>query len=189
MKLPYLWSCLKQQFQECLDGSYLRRLRLLFSAKPEAIPGSTCIVSVDASIKKNPGGPASVGVVLDMPGTANPHQSIGRCVPANTNNEAEYDAVYEALGQLSSLIMACLRFEKIEIHSDSQLVVKQLSGEYKSSIPRLTKRRDLILEKLEEMREIPGFPTIEIKWYPRNSTLGLKLANDTAQDMIDVPNH
>jgi len=173
-----------------LSWSFLRRLFLRFSVgKPKAVEHEVCIVSCDASIKKNPGGPAAVGIVIDMPGSANPRQAISRFTPANTNNEAEYDAVYESLGQLARLVASCMRFKRIEIHSDSQLVVKQLNGLYKCSIPRLARRKETTLEKLKELTDIPGFPEVEIKWYPRNSTDGLKEANDIAQDMINVPNH
>src|SRR5688500_10951110 len=53
------------------------------------------ICSCDASIKVNPGGPASVGVVFQIPGQKNMELAQGS--PAKSNNQAEYDAIYFAL--------------------------------------------------------------------------------------------
>lgn len=50
-------------------------------------------------------------------------EKIGHC----TNNEAEYQAVLKALSYVESKISS----GKIDFYLDSELVVKQLNGEYK----------------------------------------------------------
>lgn len=54
----------------------------------------------------------------------------------HTSNEAKYLAVLAAVKQLPSVTEVC---------SDSQLVVKQLNGEYKVNKPELLRLRDEIL--------------------------------------------
>jgi hypothetical protein len=53
------------------------------------------IISCDASIKENPGGPAAVGIVIERPGI--PISSFSIFTKAETNNQAEYDAIYTGL--------------------------------------------------------------------------------------------
>ncbi len=67
------------------------------------------VISCDASIKKNPGGPASVGAVVQFPNVgkyANQHRELlqfSRITKATSNNQAEYDAVYFGLVSLFNL--------------------------------------------------------------------------------------
>jgi ribonuclease HI len=138
------------------------------------------IVSCDASIKQNPGGPSSVGVVIQLPGEKSLELAQGS--PATSNNQAEYDAVYFGLTTLMNTRNnpGC----EIEVRSDSQLVIKQLNGEMKCNDEKLQKRRDLILE-LTKSLPVP----VRFVWRPRNSTPQLELANYLAQDLLDVPRH
>lgn len=143
-------------------------------------PPEKVIVSCDASIKKNPGGPAAVGFVIqdrDKPPIRMAHPT-----PATTNNQAEYDAVYQALTTYAGLVNnpGC----EIEVRSDSQLVVKQLNGEMQCNDKKLEKRRDTILELTKEL-PVP----VKFVWRPRNSTPELESANYLAQDLLDVPRH
>jgi ribonuclease HI len=139
------------------------------------------IISCDASIKTNPGGPAAVGVIIRYPDGTKP-TSINRAVPALTNNEAEYDAIYEGLMHIANLVNRP-KFP-ICIRSDSQLVVKQLRGEYKINL-------DVLQRKYDSIHALAGalpVPVI-IEWHPRNSTPDLTEANFIAQDAIGVKRH
>lgn len=144
------------------------------------------IISCDASIKVNPGGPASVGFVIEIPGKyGSPQQPPikgARPTPATTNNQAEYDAVYTGLVTLVNLVNnpGC----PIEIRSDSQLVIRHLNGLAKCKDKKLLKRRDAIIELAKEL----PVPVI-FAWRPRNSTKELELANNLAQDLLGVPRH
>ncbi len=147
------------------------------ASQPEVIT-----ISCDASIKSNPGGPAAIGFVVNIPGKD--PVKVGKSTPSLTNNEAEYDAVYEGL-----LFVANTLFRPkwpILIHSDSQLVVKQLNGQYKISDdkPQLKKKCQLIHELVSTM----GAAAV-IEWKPRNSTPELEEANFLAQDVLGVKRH
>ncbi|MBI4386171.1 MAG: ribonuclease HI family protein [Elusimicrobia bacterium] len=87
-------------------------------------------VFVDGASRGNPG-PSSVGVVIqdDLGRTVREHcRRIGQ----TTNNVAEYAALLDALE-----IGRELGGTEILIHSDSQLLVRQLSGAYRVKNPRL----------------------------------------------------
>lgn len=82
------------------------------------------LVYTDGASRGNPG-PASVGIhVCDF--SENTIFEYGETLGEQTNNFAEYSAVKIALE------MACeQKVEKIKIRSDSELLVKQMKGEYK----------------------------------------------------------
>lgn len=143
-------------------------------------PKDTIVCSCDASITENPGGIASVGFVIRIPNTE--AITLGRITSAKTNNEAEYDAIYETLLYIANLINKPKY--PILIRSDSQLVVKQLSGEYKAENTVLTRKRDSIHELAASL----SMPVL-IEWRFRNSTEDLKTANFKAQDIIGIKRH
>jgi ribonuclease HI len=155
----------------------LESLSILKKQKPTRI-----IISCDASIKKNPGGPASVGVVIQRPGEKN--LELGQLTNATTNNLAEYDAVYFGLTSLVGLNPMKLDYE-IEVRSDSQLTIRQLTGEMKCNDPKLQNKRDLVLDYVQNNLT----NKVHFVWRPRNSTPELTMANYLAQDLIDVPRH
>jgi ribonuclease HI len=138
------------------------------------------IISCDASTKTNPGGPAAVGVFIRFPDGKT--TSFSKGTPANTNNEAEYDAIYEALLSFANLLNRPKH--SIVVRSDSQLVVKQLRGDYKINNEILQRKNDSIHE-LARALPVP----VEIEWHPRNSTPDLTEANFLAQDALGVKRH
>lgn len=164
-------------------------VKCALGGKPKIMAPEVClIISCDASIKKNPGGPASVGICIIEEGRQPTVTS--RLVNATTNNQAEYDAVYEALGQLLRVQSLTTNKAAVQIHSDSQLVVRQILGKWECKDSELARRRDAIIDKMKEIQEdYPNIPPVYIKWLPRNSTEGLKLANNAAQDELNVSNH
>lgn len=138
------------------------------------------ILSCDASTKKNPGGPSSVAFVIREPGKK--PQAIARPSPATSSNQAEYDAIYEALTTYFNLINnpGC----KVEVRSDSKLAVYQLNGDMKCRDKDLERKRDLILELVKAL-PVP----IEFIWLPRNSTTDLATANFKCQALLNVKRH
>ncbi len=82
------------------------------------------IIHVDGASKGNPGAAAIGATIKDEQGQliACISQRIGHA----TNNQAEYRAVIAALEKATSL-----GADDIELYSDSELVVKQLRGEYR----------------------------------------------------------
>ena len=72
----------------------------------------------------------------------------------------------------------------IEVRSDSKLVVGGLNKTMELHEERLKTMRDAIVEYVLQL-PVP----IVFRWFPRNSTPELTLANNTAQDLLQVPNH
>ena len=75
-----------------------------------------------------------------------------------TNNIAEYLAVRAALAKLY-----LFQSEKIVIHSDSQLVIKQLNLEYSVKNPELIRINRRIRQELREFKDV------SFKWVPRTN--------------------
>jgi ribonuclease HI len=142
------------------------------------------IISCDASIKNNPGGPSSVGVVIRFPDEMNQTPlKMSKVVAAKSNNEAEYDAVYEGLVTLFNLINKP-KYPVI-VRSDSKLVVNQLLGEWKINNESLKEKAAHIHEFCKAVQPVP----VIIEWHRRNSTPDLTEANFIAQDKLGVRRH
>ncbi len=82
------------------------------------------MVHTDGGARSNPG-PAGVGAVLQMGEWLREH---ARTIGTATNNIAEYTALLDALDILSE---APEMPEEVVFHLDSELVVKQVRGEYR----------------------------------------------------------
>ncbi len=111
------------------------------------------IIRTDGGAFKNPGPAASAFVVEKNKRTICIHSEY---IGVATNNEAEYKAVIMALKYVKEKFVT----KEISIFSDSQLVVKQLNGEYKVKaagiIPLWSRAKEL-------MSEI----NVSINWVPR----------------------
>jgi ribonuclease HI len=84
---------------------------------------------VDGASFGNPG-PSGAGIVLEMDGTVAVERSED--LGYGTNNQAEYRALLEGLGEALQRGVRDLR-----VVSDSQLLVRQMQGEYKIKAPGL----------------------------------------------------
>lgn len=82
------------------------------------------IINTDGGSRGNPG-PAAIGVVI-KDGVGKVLFKIGKCIGNTTNNQAEYQAVVLAIEKAKEL-----GGTELEFRLDSELVVKQLNGEYK----------------------------------------------------------
>jgi ribonuclease HI len=88
------------------------------------------IINTDGCSKSNPG-PAAIGVTLkDIAGKN--VAIISQAIGVATNNVAEYRAVIAGLEKALKLGAT-----EIEVRSDSELMVRQLSGRYKVKAPGL----------------------------------------------------
>jgi ribonuclease HI len=82
------------------------------------------IIYTDGGSRGNPG-PSAIGVIV---GGKQYAEQIG----IKTNNEAEYEAVIFALKKTKSLLgKKALKETEVELKSDSELLIKQLNGQYK----------------------------------------------------------
>jgi ribonuclease HI len=97
-------------------------------------------IYTDGGSRGNPG-PGAIGVVIKNEDDEIIYEMakyLGRC----TNNEAEYLAVFHALKAATARDI-----KKILLHVDSELIAKQLLGEYKVKNKRLRK----IFLKIKEL--------------------------------------
>lgn len=119
---------------------------------------------IDGAAKGNPG-PAGIGVVVcrGQEVVNNIKNYIGR----TTNNVAEYTALIYALEE------ALLRkAEKLQIYTDSQLLYRQMKGEYK------VKNQNILGLHSQARHLLTGFKEVVINNIPRENNRGAdKLAN------------
>lgn len=88
------------------------------------------IIHVDGGARGNPG-PAGAGVIIrDQDG--NRIHEAGYFLGEQTNNAAEYEALIRAL-QRALLVQP----QALTVYSDSELLVRQITGEYQVRSPRL----------------------------------------------------
>ena len=113
------------------------------------------VVHSDGGARGNPG-PAAIGVVIERE-TGELVQEIAKYIGESTNNIAEYTAVQEGLAALKILFGDQSRELEIDWRLDSELVVKQLAGEYKVKNPGL---RDIYLQ-IQDQRV--AFPHLRLR--------------------------
>jgi ribonuclease HI len=107
--------------------------------------GGRAHVYFDGAARGNPG-PAAVGwVLVTSDGIA--AEGSERIGPA-TNNQAEYEALVRALEAALDY-----GFEELQIKGDSQLVVKQVRGEWDTNDPTLREKRVRVRELLDQVDE------------------------------------
>jgi len=87
------------------------------------------VAYVDGGCHGSPG-PSGIGVVIEKPDGET--VKIARWIGHQDNNVAEYVALLEALQHVLGL-----NAKTLEVFSDSELVVKQMKGEYVCRSPRL----------------------------------------------------
>lgn len=87
------------------------------------------IVNTDGGARGNPG-PSGIGFAIQQNGKI---IKKGKAyIGETTNNQAEYEALIRALGELDAVISKEGRKDvHVEVRMDSELVIKQLRREYK----------------------------------------------------------
>ncbi len=137
----------------------------------------TVTLEFDGGSRGNPG-PAGVGVVVRAAdGTA--LVTLGRFIGRATNNVAEYRALITALEEAKKL-----GAKKIMIRGDSELIIKQMRGEYRVKHPDLRELYDEAQHLLHQFNEAK----IEHNLRHKNETAD-KLANlamDRKRDVLEV---
>ncbi len=106
------------------------------------------IIHIDGASRGNPG-PAAFAVVIRPPDGV--PVEVAETIGSATNNIAEYTALVAALHHAGELGLTHLH-----VHSDSELLVKQMNGEYKVKNADL---RDLYLEATQLRR---GFAEVTL---------------------------
>ncbi len=86
--------------------------------------GKNMLIWIDGAARGNPG-PAAIGVVIkDEQGAV--LARLSQCIGKTTNNQAEYRALIAALEKAVKL-----GARKVSVYSDSELVVRQITGRYR----------------------------------------------------------
>jgi len=128
---------------------------------------SVFVAHVDGGSLGNPG-PSGIGIVIAPPeGTP---IRISKWIGHQDNNVAEYIALLEALQCALNL-----NAEALQVYSDSQVVVRQMRGEYQCRSPRLYSLHWICRKLARSLR-------FSIHHVPReNNAEANRLANDAAR--------
>ena len=135
------------------------------SAAPERV-----VVHVDGGARGNPG-PAGVGVVV----TGEHGEELARAndfIGVATNNEAEYHALLLGLARASQL-----GAREVEVVNDSQLVARQITGEYR------VKKADLKPLHAQALAALRGFERWHVRSVPREQN---EIADGLVNAAIDA---
>jgi ribonuclease HI len=122
-------------------------------------------VQFDGGSRGNPG-PAGIGVVLSA-ADGTPLVTLGRFIGRATNNVAEYSALIAGLQEAKKL-----GAKRVAVRGDSELIVRQMRGEYKvrnADLRPLYEEAQSLLRQFDEA-------TIQHN-YRHNNALADKLAN------------
>jgi ribonuclease HI len=112
------------------------------------------VVHVDGGARGNPG-PAAIGVVVsDAAGAV--VDELGEPIGETTNNVAEYRALLRGLERAQALGAT-----EVEVVGDSELVAKQVNGQYK------VKHAGLKPLHAEALRALAGFDGWRVRTVPR----------------------
>ncbi|NLL90017.1 MAG: ribonuclease HI family protein [Dehalococcoidales bacterium] len=112
------------------------------------------IIHTDGASRGNPG-QAAIGITIkDEKG--NLLKSVSRAIGITTNNQAEYMAIIVALEQAIRL-----GAKHVELNSDSELVVFQLTGRYRV-------KKDTLKPLFQKVKELSArFESFKVKNIPR----------------------
>lgn len=135
------------------------------------LPMNPLEVYIDGAAKGNPG-PAGVGIIFTQEGQV--LKNISNFIGETTNNVAEYTALIHALEE--ALI---LKYDRLKVITDSQLLYRQLKGEYKVKSPN-------IISLFNRARHLVGaFKEVSFMHVNRNDNKGAdKLANIAIKEHI-----
>lgn len=133
-------------------------------------------IFTDGACSGNPG-PASIGVVIKKDGAL--VKEVSRYIGEATNNIAEYSAMICALIEAQAL-----KADEVFVKTDSELMYKQIIGQYKVKHEGIKP----LFDQVQEL--IRGFKRAEFKHVPREENseadrlarLGLKERRDDRPD-------
>jgi ribonuclease HI len=147
----------------------LQQEKLPLPERKRPSAGHAIIVYSDGAARGNPG-PAGAGAVLvDPAGTV--VARLGRYLGKQTNNVAEYEGLLLGLKHAKGL-----GYKEVEVRADSQLLVRQLKGEY------AVRHAGLKPLHAEALRLLRTFDRFELKHVPREENA---LADEMSNRAID----
>lgn len=110
------------------------------------------ILRTDGACRGNPG-PAGIGVVLEVEGEGTSLEFF-EYIGETTNNVAEYRALLKGLEEAEKLSPS-----RLTVYSDSELMVRHLSGAYKVKSEGL---RPLYLEAVARLKRFPSAKVLHV---------------------------
>ena len=129
----------------------------------------SCILFFDGACRGNPG-PMAIGVVLMENGKK--LGELSKRLGIGTNNIAEWSALIEGLKL--AIAHGC---KELEVRGDSQLVIKQISGQYRV-------KSDNLIPLFNEAKKLCGnFKEIDFKWIKREDNARTDTLSNDALDM------
>lgn len=130
--------------------------------------GGRAHVYFDGACRGNPGPAATGWVIVSGDGIV---AEGGSRIGTATNNQAEYAALIEALEAARDY-----RLDEVHVRGDSELIVKQVRGEYDTNNPELREKRVTVHELLS------AFDEWTLEHVPREVN---DRADDLANDALD----
>jgi len=128
-------------------------------------------IFIDGAARGNPG-PAGIGVVI-TDSSNNLVKELCKYIGEATNNVAEYSALIFGMEQV-----IILGANELTINTDSELLAKQLSGEYKVKNDILKQLYAKVIELLDSFQEV------KVNNIPREKNKDAdKLANKAIDDL------
>jgi ribonuclease HI len=112
------------------------------------------VIHFDGGARPPDNGPAAIGYTVEIDGPTEARDSAR--IGTATCNEAEYYALIRGLEVASK--QGCT---EVKARGDSQLLVRQVTGEWQTKEPRLRELRDRVREVADE------FEQFEIQHIPR----------------------
>jgi ribonuclease HI len=137
--------------------------------RPQASGKKRVRVFSDGAARGNPG-PAGAGAVL-LDGNGEVIARLGRFLDRQTNNVAEYQGLL--LGLRHALELG---YHEVEVRADSQLLIRQLKGEYAVKHPGLKPLH------AEALRLLGKFDKVDLQHVPREENA---LADEMSNRAID----
>jgi len=114
---------------------------------------TSVVIHFDGGVRPTNPGPAAIGYTIEADGWSDEGSDyLGEA----TNNEAEYYTLIRGLEV--ALKQGCT---EVEAKGDSQLIIRQVTGDWQTKEARLRELRDRVQELTEE------FETVEIQHIPR----------------------
>lgn len=130
-------------------------------------------IYTDGGARGNPG-PAGAGAVVYKDGKEVAH--VSKFLGIHTNNWAEYEALILVLEAARAFLRSPV-LEKVTVRMDSELIVKQMKGEYRVKHPELKLQHQKVKKIIAE-----SFPHIAFEHVPREKN---KEADRYANDAMD----
>jgi ribonuclease HI len=113
---------------------------------------ASAVLRTDGGSRGNPG-PAGAGFVIEVDGEIVCRG--GKFMPSATNNVAEYEAFIWGLENV-----AALGFSEVQVFADSELLVKQVNGQYRVKNEGL---KPLFLKALAQSRRFASFKVSHVR--------------------------